>query len=180
MTEPRIAPLTDDELEGRALEIVTSLRDAGRQWNVFLTLVHHPDLTRRWQVFANHVLFKSTMPGRERELAILRTGWLCDSEYEFAQHRVFGHDEGLTDEEIERVKVGPRAEGWSPIEQAVLEATDELHHDYRISDETWDALGEHWNDQQRMDLVFAVGQYTLVSMALRTFGVPLDDFLEGW
>ena len=62
----------------------------------------------------------------------------------------------------------------------VLEATDELHHDYRISDETWDALGEHWNDQQRMDLVFAVGQYTLVSMALRTFGVPLDDFLDGW
>ena len=62
----------------------------------------------------------------------------------------------------------------------MLQATDELHEDKIISDETWAALGEHFSDQQMMDLVFAVGQYTLVSMALRTLGVPLDDFLEGW
>jgi alkylhydroperoxidase family enzyme len=130
-------------------------------------------------VFSNHVLFKSTIPAREREIAILRTGWLCQSEYEWAQHEVIGTEAGLTPEEIQRIKKGPEAE-WSALDKLILTATDELYHDKKISDSTWIALTSHWNDQQMMDLVFAVGQYTLVSMALRTFGVPLDDFLTGW
>lgn len=175
----RIPPLADDQLEGVAREIMQPMIDAGRPWNVFRTLVNHPDLARRWMVFANHVLFKSLIPARERELAILRIGWLCQSEYEWAQHKLIGLDSGLTPEEIEKIKRGPAGD-WVELDRLVLQATDELHHDMRIGDATWAALGEHWTDQQRMDLVFAVGQYTLVSMALRTFGVPLDDFLEGF
>jgi 4-carboxymuconolactone decarboxylase len=182
MTEPldvRIPPLADDDLTGIAAEIMQPMLDAGRPWNVFRTMVQHPDLARRWMVFANHVLFKSTLPPRERELAILRIGWLCQSEYEFAQHRVIGIEAGLTRDEVERVKAGPEG-NWTDLERLVLQATDELHDDKLISDATWAALGQHWSDEQRMDLVFAVGQYTMVSMALRSFGVPLDDFLEGF
>ncbi|MEM9466001.1 MAG: carboxymuconolactone decarboxylase family protein [Actinomycetota bacterium] len=177
---PRLAPLADDELEGAALELMQPMIDSGRPWNIFRTLAHHPDLARRWLVFANHVLFKSTLSPRHRELAILRVGWRCGSEYEFAQHRVIGLDAGLTRDEVEQVKRGPTADGWSDLDRLVLVATDELHEAKIVSDETWSALGEHLSDHQRMDLVFAVGQYTLVSMALRTFGVPLDDFLEGF
>ncbi|MEM7285111.1 MAG: carboxymuconolactone decarboxylase family protein [Actinomycetota bacterium] len=178
--EPRLAPLTDDELEGKALELMQPMIDSGRPWNIFRTIARHPDLARRWMVFANHVLYKSTLPGRERELAILRVGWLCQSEYEFSQHRVIGMDAGLSREEVEAVKEGSAAPGWSETDRLVLQATDELHENKVIGDDTWAALGEHFSDQQMMDLVFAVGQYTLVSMALRTLGVPLDDFLEGW
>jgi 4-carboxymuconolactone decarboxylase len=175
----RISPLSDDELEGKALDLMQPLLDVGRPWNVFRTMAQHPDLARRWMVFSNHVLSKSTLPGRERELAILRVGWLCQSEYEFAQHRVMGIEAGLTADEVERVKAGPDAE-WTPLETLVLQATDELHHDKMVADQTWAALREHWSDEQMMDLVFAVGQYTMVSMALRSFGVPLDDFLDGF
>ncbi len=108
----RIPPLADDQLTGKAAEIMQPMLDAGRPWNVFRTMVQHPDLARRWMVFANHVLFKSTLPGRERELAILRIGWLCQSEYEFAQHRVIGIEAGLTAEEVERVKEG---DGRKPV-----------------------------------------------------------------
>ena len=66
------------------------------------------------------------------------------------------------------------------LDSLVLRATDELHAEKQISEETWTSLLEFWSEQQLMDLVFAVGQYTLVSMALKTFGVPLDDFLTGW
>ena len=177
---PRIPPLADDELSGAAADIMAPLLEAGRPWNVFRTMVNHPDLARRWMVFANHVLFKSTLPVREREMAILRVGWLCGSEYEFSQHRVIAMEAGMARDEVERIKAGPDADGWSTLERLVLQATDELHHDKMVSDATWAALSEHWSDQQLMDLVFAVGQYTLVSMALRTFGVPLDDFLEGF
>lgn len=179
MNSPRIPPLANDELEGLALELMQPLIEAGRPWNIFRTLARHPDLARRWMVFANHVLYKSTIPARERELAILRIGWLCGSEYEFGQHRVIGIDAGLTADEVERVKAGPGAD-WTELERLVLAATDELHHDKVIADDTWVALAGHWSTEQLMDLVFTVGQYTLVSMALRTFGVPLDDFLEGF
>jgi len=57
---------------------------------------------------------------------------------------------------------------------------DELHRDYRIGDATWTALSAQYDKQQLLDLVFAVGQYTTVSMALRTLGVELDEGIEGF
>ena len=64
--------------------------------------------------------------------------------------------------------------------QLLLQATDELHSDAHIIDATWQGLLAHYNTQQMMDLVFTVGQYNLVSMALNSFGVQLDDGVPGW
>ena len=180
---PRIEPLSesqfDPELEGmfgRADGIPTG----GRVLNIFRTLAHHPKLLKRWTVFGNHVLFKSTLPPRERELIILRIGWLCRSEYEWGQHARIGRDAGLTDEEICRIPIGPEAAGWSAGDVDLLRATDELHHDSRVSDETWKRLAARWNTQQMLDIVFAIGQYTLVSMVLNSAGVQLDPGVEGF
>ena len=107
MTTPRIPPLDISSLDDEAQKVLQPMLEAGRPWNIFLTLARHPDLARRWLVFSNHVLFKSTIPAREREIAILRTGWLCQSEYEWAQHEIIGAEAGLTPEEIERIKEGP-------------------------------------------------------------------------
>ncbi len=179
MTTPRIPPLDVSSLDDEAQKVLQPMLEAGRPWNIFLTLARHPDLARRWLVFSNHVLFKSTIPAREREIAILRTGWLCQSEYEWAQHELIGDDAGLTKEEIERIKTGASA-GWGTLDALIINAADELFEEKKISNMTWNALKSFWDDQQMMDLVFAIGQYTLVSMALRTFEVPLDDFLTGW
>ena len=143
--------------------------------NVFATIARHPKLLKRWVVFANHVLNGSTLPARERELVILRTGYACRSGYEWAQHAAIGRQAGLTDEEMTRIIDGPDAPGWSTADQLLLRATDELVNDHFVSEPTWSALAEQWNEQQLMDLVFAVGQYTLVSMALNSFGVQLED-----
>ena len=69
---------------------------------------------------------------------------------------------------------------WGTLDALIINAADELFEEKKISDTTWEGLKSYWDDRQMMDLVFAVGQYTLVSMALRTFEVPLDDFLTGW
>ena len=87
---------------------------------------------------------------------------------------LLGLDSGLTADEIERIKAGPDAPGWTAIESAMLRATDELVADHFISTPTWDALTE-LADQGRMDLVYTVGQYTQVSMMLNSFGVQLED-----
>lgn len=179
LATPRIAPAEDSELEDEARELLrtTSL---GPAVNIFRTLAHHPKLFKRWLVFANHVLFKSTLPARDREILILRTGWRCHAEYEWGQHVLIGKAVGLSEEDIARIAGGPDAPGWAPFDATLLRAADELHDDSFISDETWNALSARYSPQQLMDVVFAVGQYTLVSMALNTFGVQLDAGVGGF
>jgi hypothetical protein len=67
-----------------------------------------------------------------------------------------------------------------PFDAHLLRAVDELHKDAFVSDQTWTALSERYNTKQLMDVVFAVGQYQLVSMALNTFGVQLDKGVKGF
>ncbi|MFM8353710.1 MAG: carboxymuconolactone decarboxylase family protein, partial [Gammaproteobacteria bacterium] len=67
-----------------------------------------------------------------------------------------------------------------PLDRLLLAATDELHADAHVSDATWAGLSRHLDTQQLMDLVFTVGQYNLVSMALNSFGVQPDAGLPGW
>ena len=123
---------------------------------------------------------KSALPARDRELVILRMGWLCRAEYEWAQHVVLGRKAGLTEAEIDRIPDGAKAEGWSEKDRALIAATDELKNDAFITDATWNTLKKSYDDQQIMDLIFAAGNYNLVSMALNSLGVQLDPGLEGF
>jgi len=173
LDKPRVAPLDDDQLDPELRERFGT----GPILNIFRTLANHPALAKRWLVFGNHVLAKNTLAPRERELVILRTGWLCRSGYEWGQHVGIGKGSGLSDEEITRITKGPDAPGWSQLDRALLHATDELHADSFVSDPTWAALSQHLGTQQLMDLVFTVGQYTLVSMALNTLGVQPEPGL---
>ncbi len=180
LATPRLEPIQPEDWTDDIKKTLQPNVEKGTVFNIFKTLSHHPDLFRRWLVFGNHVLFKSTLPPRERELIILRIGWLCEAEYEWAQHVLIGKEAGLTAEEIDRIKAGPNARGWSEADKLLLQATDELRKDAFITDTTWDGLCQHFDKKQLMDVVFAVGQYNLVSMALNTLGVQLDDGLEGF
>ena len=137
---PRIEPLD-------AAEIDPELRERfgdGPILNIFRTLARHPKLVKRWLVFGNHVLAKSTLTARDRELAILRVGWLCRAGYEWGQHVLIARASGVDDDEIERIADGPDAPGWSERERALLRATDELHGDAFVADETWAELTAHF------------------------------------
>lgn len=178
--KPRIMPLEADQWSDSAAESMQPFVDAGSDFNIFKTLTNHPSLMRRWMVFANHVLFKSTLPFREKELLILRIGYLCQAGYEWGQHVQVARNGGVSDEDIRLAKSGPDTLGISEIDKLLLSAVDELHNDAFISDGTWQGLSEHFDTQQLMDVVFTVGQYNLVSMALNSFGVQADEGLPGW
>ena len=173
LEHPRIPPLADDEWTPEQRELLTR-GDPPRVLNIFRTLVRHPELYKRFSAFGSQVLFKSTLAPRERELIILRVGVLCRSGYEFHQHTRIGKSVGLTDADIEHVKLGPAAPGWTPLESALLNAVDELHRDQFVSDATWNTLAASYRSEQLIDVVFAVGQYTMVSMALNSFGVQIE------
>jgi alkylhydroperoxidase family enzyme len=178
LNQPRISPLPSSEWNSEVQETMATLKRDGQVFNIFSTLARHPALLRRWLVFGNHVLGKSTLPARERELAILRTGWLCRAEYEWGHHVAIGKEAGLSGDEVRRVTRGPSDPGWTPPEVALLRAVDELHTDSFISDATWKALAQRYNEQQLIDLIFTVGQYKLVCMALNSLGVQLEEGYE--
>lgn len=182
LSKPRIKPLEESEWDEEARALIDGLRKASGNpaLNIMKTLANYSKLYKRWRVFGNHVLFKSSLPPRDREILILRIGWLCRSEYEWAQHVVIGKQAGLKDEEIQRIIEGPDAAGWDPFEATLLRAVDELYIDAFISDDVWNALAERYSTHQLMDVVFTVGQYNLVSMALNTLGVQREKGLKGF
>ncbi len=180
VSEPRVRPLPESEWNEDAREFMRRVERDGQVLNIYKTLARHPKLLKRWGVFGTHVLYKSTLPARDRELLILRTGWLCRSEYEWGQHVPIAKGCGITDEEIDRVTEGPGAIGWDQSDGALLRAVDELLTDAFISDATWQMLSERFDTRQLIDIVFTVGQYHLIAMAMNTLGVQLDDGVEGF
>jgi 4-carboxymuconolactone decarboxylase len=174
---PRIPPLPETEWDDkdRAVIEVSQGGVAGAS-NLFSTLVRHRRLFRRWTAFAG-VLLTGTLPARDRELAILRTGWLCQAPYEWAQHVGIAGRAGITDEEILRVTEGPGAAGWTTLESALLTATDELHADGCISDGTWAVLAAAYTDEQLVEVPMVIGQYHLVSFTLNSLGIQPEPGL---
>ena len=175
LTAPRIQPLSDNQLDADQTEILAPMAATGRVLNIFRTLIHAPKAARGFLAWGNYVLSRrNDLPAREREIVILRIGFLCKSGYEWTQHVAIGKREGLTDAEIANIKTGAEAPGWSAADRALLQASDELNRDHFITTPTWAALKAHFSDKQCMDVVFTAGQYTQVSMILNSFGVQLD------
>src|SRR5215475_10922514 len=116
----------------------------GRVFNIFKVLAHHPQLVKRWTPFAGHILGKQSLPFRDRELLILRIGWLNQAPYEFAQHEQIALRGGLTAADIERVKQGPKG-GWDDREAALMQAADDLYENSVVSDATWAALSKSYS-----------------------------------
>ena len=189
LSKPRIAPLEQSQWTPEQAKELAPFKEKEadlfgtklRVYNVMGTLAQHEAARQKFNVWANHVMgATSTLPPREREILILRIGWLCKAEYEWGQHAVIGRAVGLTDEEIERIKLGAEAPGWSEHDALLIRAADDLRKDAFVSDAVWNGLAKTYNTQQMMDVVFAVGQYNLVSMVLNSFGVQLDEGVKGF
>jgi 4-carboxymuconolactone decarboxylase len=175
LTAPRIAPLADDEMTEEQRAALAPMAEGGRPLlNIFRTLARAPKALTRFNEWGTYILSRrNSLATREREIVILRVGYLCRSGYEFAQHRRIGLQQGLTEDEIARIKGGAGA-GWTGADAALIRAADELVKDHFVSDATWAELSRHFDEKQRMDIVFTAGQYTQVSMFLNTFGVQLE------
>jgi len=184
LSKPRIEPVDLDRLDADQRAALSPFLDngggkvgGGKALNIFRTLAHAPKALTAFLGWGSYILSRrNALSERDRELVILRTGYNCRSGYEWTQHKRIGLDSGLTADEIDRIKAGPDAGGWSDIDRAMLRATDDLTSNHFVSDASWAALAP-LGDKGRMDLVMTVGQYTQVSMMLNSFGIQVED---GW
>lgn len=160
---PRVRPLPPDEWDDFT---------KANPYNVFATLARHPGLYRAWLRFGG-ALLDGALPARDRELAILRTAHHCHSAYEWAQHVRMARQAGLTDQEIDSVR---RPDALWPVEDLlVLQVADDLHYAGDLTDATWAALCDRYDEPARIELVMLVAHYRMLALVLRTFRVQIEE-----
>jgi alkylhydroperoxidase family enzyme len=162
-------------LVARAAGVATG----GRPPNIFTTLARHRRLFRRWLLFASALMPRGTLPRADTELVILRVAHNSDSEYEWRHHERLGAAAGLAPEEIERVRQGPQAAGWSHRQQLLLRAADELHAERTVSDSLWAELRPLYSDAELIELCMLVGHYEMLAMTLNALRVQPDPRRAG-
>jgi 4-carboxymuconolactone decarboxylase len=123
----------------------------------------------------------SSLPPALREIAILRVGYMSHASYETFQHEPSGRLAGLNDSQIEAIKHGgEHVEALDPVQQAVLDFTDDVVKNVRASDANLAAVRKHLSDKQVLDLTLLIGFYMMVSRFLETAGVELDSKALDW
>lgn len=142
---------------------------------VFLTLGRHRRLFWGWLHFAGRLMPGGRLSRRESELVIVRVAARRGSAYELEQHRRLARRAGLSREEVAAVEAFGEHPGLSARERLLLRASDELLADQDLSDDLWTALGESFEDRERIEIVMLVGHYAMLATALHALRVQPDQ-----
>jgi alkylhydroperoxidase family enzyme len=188
---PRIAPVDRETAREAVLAATQSLRGgvAGDGPplpletipEIMFTMCRYPDL---WQKLMDLTVqiqgAESVLSLRDRKLAILRTGWLCQAPYEFGEHvNQAKRAAGFTSDEIERIILGSQAPEWGEHERAILRAVEELHENQMVSDKVWATLAKRLSDHQLVELLILVGQFTATAYFQNSMRLRLEASNRG-
>lgn len=181
---PRIDPLREaqDETAQKIIAAAAGIEPVPPR-NLFGTLAHHPQAARRTLQLGSVFLLEGRLAPRLREIAILRTAWKTEAEYEWGQHRLIGRQVGLTDSEITDLMTPALVGSWTKQELAVALAVDELCDDGAISLDTWVSLMEQdstWAEAEFIELTLLVGFYRMLAGLMNSVEIELDEGAPGW
>jgi len=146
------------------------------QLNIFKIAAHatHPVASAFIGLPAS-VLLNGTLDPILREMAIVRVGILCRSDYEVYQHRKVSKRVGMSAEKIAALEIGSSAPVFSELERMVLRFAEETVEHHKATDATFEALQRHLSHEQLVELAIAVGCYIMVSTFLNTFEIDIED-----
>lgn len=184
---PRIPPLPAEErseaqqqtLAEISMVVVDGVRKPREDYDCLEILIRHSELYLAHLSVGKQFLSGCDLSIRDRELAILRIGWLSQAPFEWGSHVVIGKRNGISSEEIEWVIEGSTAAGWEPKERALIRAMEELHFDSMITDETWAVLAEHYNERELIELTVVAGQYKTVAYMQNSLRLPIPKGKQG-
>jgi 4-carboxymuconolactone decarboxylase len=181
----RIEPLKQEDFDEEAKALVITIRESlgisehAVVPEAFGTMLKHPGLYRCQMEMGIQLLGKGVLSPRERELAIMRVGWLCRAPYEWTQHVDIAKRYGVTSEEVERVTRGSFAPGWTEHEAAILRGVEELLGDQMITDDTWNVLARSWSERQLLEFPTLVGQYVAIAYSQNALRMRLNPGKQG-
>ena len=176
MTKERFKPIPREEMtpgQVAMVEAITAGPRGGSLRGPFKALLRSPDLGNRLQHVGAYIRFGSSMPAALNELAILLAGRKWNAQFEFYAHRQLGLAAGMRPEVADAIALGRRPDGMDGDEALVWTFCTELLETTQVSDETFAAAAGRFGEQGVVDLVAALGYYSLVSMILNVDRVQL-------
>ena len=150
--------------------------------SVFRVLLRHPAVAGELASTLTTLLFRGNkLDARLRELIIMRIGWRTGSVYEWTQHWRVARGLDIPEADLAATRDWRGANNFSDADRAVLQATDDTLDEGMISDRTWEACCRHLSTEaERIELVIAIGNWTMFSQLLKSLRIPLEDGVEAW
>jgi len=171
----RVAILEKKQTSPEFQELFQKMEErGGKVLNLFKVMANSPEVGRAFLKLGNAILMKSSLDRPLRELAILRVGDLAKAGYEFTQHVPIARRVGVTAEQIEALPQWKQSSHFNDQERAVLQFTDEMAEQIRVTDETFARVKAFLSDQEIVELTTTIGYYGMVSRILETLQVELE------
>jgi alkylhydroperoxidase family enzyme len=179
MAEGRIPRLAPDDARSAAAGV--GIPEYMADLSVFQVLLHNPNVAAALHEMLRRLLWEGALDMRLRELIIMRLGWSTGSEYEWTQHWRVARQLGVEEDDLLAVRAWQASDRFGSIEQAVLAATDDVVATGAISESTWVRCSEAMPDPALLvELVVAIGNWSLFSSLLRSLKVPLEEGVAPW
>jgi len=166
----------DDTTHPEAAALAQRIRAerGGKLLNLYKMLLNSPPVAQGWLTLLTAIRQQCNLPGRYRELAILRIAVLNDAPYEFKQHIPFALKEGTTEAQMQALREPVIDESFDAKERAVLAYTDAMTRDIRVKDAVFEALRPHFDEREIVELTATIAAYNLVSRFLEALQIDHD------
>ena len=174
LTKPRISPLPDTQWTDVHRKLVAKYQPEGRAGNALKTLLQVPELVDGTKPFQNYITRDSSLSPKHREILILRTSWLLDNDYVWAEHAAIARKLGMTTNELRRIAQGPGARGWDAFEETLIRLADQLFRNSSVTDATWRTLATQYDMFHMLDAVMTVADFTSMSLLYNAIGIQAD------
>ena len=158
----------------RTREILGKNRNA----NIFKMMAHSPKYFEQYCRLGGAIRNKGELDPVVRELAITRTGILCEAPYEIVAHKRIGKSVGVSDEQNAALENWQSAACFNELQRAALAFTDEIVRLRRPTDATFNAIAAKLTSAALVELQLSVGFYIMTSKFLETFGIDMQPVTE--
>ena len=173
----RFRPLTASELNPEQKTLVEHLLsgERGTLSGPFNVLLRSPEMGDLAQNLGTYIRFRTTVPRKLNEFAILITARALNVQYEWAAHHKYALQAGLSPAIIDAVAVGKRPPSMQPDEDVVYNFTKELVDTKQVSDSSFHAAVDKFGERTVVDLIGVIGYYHFVSMMLNVDRYPMPE-----
>ena len=149
-----------------------------RNVNILRMMAHSPSHLEQYCRLGGAIRSKGELDPVVRELAITRTGILCEAPYEIVAHKRIGKNVGVTDEQNAALEDWQAAGCFNDVQRAALAFTDEIVRLRRPTDATFAAIRSKLSSAALVELQLAVGFYIMTSKFLETFEIDMQPVTE--
>lgn len=172
---PRLRDINETDLSPEQAKIYHAIKSGPRGVveGPLRVWLNSPDLADAAQRLGAFCRYGTALPPRLSELAILVTGAFWKSGFEWAVHAPIAQEAGLTPKVIEAIRQGQPPLFAQKDEAMIYAFSIEMHRDHAISSATYSNAVSAFGEKAVVDLVGILGYYTLISMTINAFEVPL-------